>query len=399
MPHLRNRYLFKDLTKLLKFSPLVGLFGHRQVGKTTLASLLGKDYYSLDIRTVYDAISSDPLGFLNRAEKFPTVLDECQTIPELFPALKEFVRTNKKPGSFLLTGSVRFTSRKAIRESLTGRIIFSELLPMGVAEIYGYPLPESLLQIAKGNFIFGKTRESRIPKPSCVEEYLISGGLPGIFSVRNNTLRIQKISTQLETILDRDMRLIISTSLSFSTIRSVLTYIAQHQGENLNLSEIQRATRVTRPTLQKLLLAFEGLFLIRSVRCEGGVGGRSFYLEDQAEASYLVGARTDSLYDLQRFLYANLRLQTHYRPALNSEIFKYETKGGALVPLCFRFNQGVVGIIPLNEENPNRGAVASATSFLRKYKHSKVIFVNRGKQIKVISPALSSVPAHILIAH
>lgn len=114
MPHLRVRYLERELFKLLGFSPLVGVLGHRQVGKTTLVASLGKEYFSLDLRTTHDEISADPFGFLSSVKKCPTVLDECQTLPELFPALKEFVRKNKKPGSFLLTGSVRFTSRKAI---------------------------------------------------------------------------------------------------------------------------------------------------------------------------------------------------------------------------------------------------------------------------------------------
>ena len=62
-------------------------------------------------------------------------------MPELFPALKEFVRLHKKPGQFLLTGSVRFSSRKANGESLTGRIVTIKIPPLGSGEINGVDHP------------------------------------------------------------------------------------------------------------------------------------------------------------------------------------------------------------------------------------------------------------------
>ncbi len=67
-------------------------------------------------------------------------IDECQLVPKLFPALKLFVQRSPRPGQFLLTGSVRFTSRKAIQESLTGRIHTFEMLPMSFSDAHRLPL-------------------------------------------------------------------------------------------------------------------------------------------------------------------------------------------------------------------------------------------------------------------
>jgi predicted AAA+ superfamily ATPase len=49
-----------------------------------------------------------------------------------------------------------------------------------------------------------------------VERYLRDGGLPGLFALREKSLFNQKIATQLETILERELRLLVNTSLSFS---------------------------------------------------------------------------------------------------------------------------------------------------------------------------------------
>ncbi|MBI1862038.1 MAG: ATP-binding protein [Deltaproteobacteria bacterium] len=284
MAHFRPRHLQAALTKGLKFSPLVALLGHRQVGKTTLGTQIARGYYTLDLRTTSDIIQRDPTGFLESISVFPTVLDETQLLPELFPALKEHVRTHKKPGQFLLTGSVRFSSRKRILESLTGRIIYYELLPLDISEARERPLPRCLIDLADRFESVELKKTSRAP--SLVSQYLRKGGLPGLFAIRDESLFIQKIDTQIETILERDLRLLVDTALSFQTLRGLYTHLALHQGEPLDLMAISRATRVSRPTIRKLLQAYSSLFLIRFLPVEGTAKKGTFYLEDQGEASH-----------------------------------------------------------------------------------------------------------------
>src|SRR4051812_7143495 len=149
MPHLRVRYLEPLLRKSNRFSAVTGIFGHRQVGKTTLASLLAKKYVTLDDAGILETAVMDPKSFLADRDAHPLVIDECQLAPPLFPAIKEWVRTHSKPGQFILTGSVRFSSRKLIRESLTGRIIAWELLPMSLSEAHGQPLSDSILRLVQ----------------------------------------------------------------------------------------------------------------------------------------------------------------------------------------------------------------------------------------------------------
>lgn len=131
MPHERQRHLAPLLSKTMRFSGIVGVFGHRQVGKTTLAHRLGSAYVTLDDPVQLNRAQRDGAQFLSELRESspkqrssrPAVIDECQMAPPLFPALKEWVRTHPKPGQFLLTGAVRFSSRRAIRESLTGRML------------------------------------------------------------------------------------------------------------------------------------------------------------------------------------------------------------------------------------------------------------------------------------
>src|SRR3954447_26294818 len=111
MPHLRERYVTSRLKKSLTFSPIVGLLGQRQVGKTTLLEELAASYSTFDREGDLLEAERNPEIFLQN-RKAPFGIDESQICPRLFPALKEEVRKNKKPGQYLISGSVRFTSRK-----------------------------------------------------------------------------------------------------------------------------------------------------------------------------------------------------------------------------------------------------------------------------------------------
>jgi len=193
----------------------------------------------------------------------------------LFPALKERVRVNKRPGQFILSGPVRFTSRKAIRESLTGRIVNLELLPMTMSEIKQMDVPDILPKIMESKNLMQlsdkisyeiKNRQHLIEQ---VETYERRGGLPGICFIRDEKMRQNKIQEQLRTILDRDIRLIFPTTLSHHQIIQFVQHLAEIEGTPIQYSKIKRITKLSEETQKKLLYALEAVFLIRIMPLDG----------------------------------------------------------------------------------------------------------------------------------
>jgi hypothetical protein len=120
-------------------------------------------------------------------------------------------------------------------------------------------------------------------------------------------------------------------------------------------------------------------------------------MEDQGEATFLIGNRTDPLSDLPRFLYANLRCQIHYRPELNAELFQYRTRSGVKVPICFGFAAGELGVLPILEDYPGPQAGGAAQSFLKTYPKSKIIYANAGKNFVHLSPRSSVIAALVFV--
>lgn len=398
MPHLRHRHLQALLKKTLSYSGIVGVFGHRQVGKTTLASALGNNYVTLDDPLRLNEAESDPMHFLKSGvNKIPFTIDECQMAPPLFPALKEWIRTHPKPGQFLLTGSVRFSSRKAIRESLTGRMIAWELLPMDLSESYEHPLPSAIPSLLAAPSVEIRLKPSNYCTSEAFEKALNHGGLPGVFAVRDPGIRAQRFETMIGTLLERDLRLILETTLSFSTLRNLLAALALNQGQPLEWTKLSRQTRISVPTLRKLIQAYEAIFLIRLVSTEGSERKPILFFEDQGEATYLSSNRYDPSTQLLRFLYSQLRHQVHYRPELTAKIFQFRNRGGAHVPLCFRSKNATLGIIPILTENPHPNSLATARSFLRTYPGSKLLYVHPENSDKIIDSRIRSIGMRYLV--
>lgn len=398
LAHNRNRHILSHLRKLLGFSPVVGLMGHRQSGKTTLLGEIVTDYVTMDHRATLQSATSDPDGFISGFSKIHAGIDECQLVPEIFPAIKERVRIDKRPGQFILTGSVRFTSRKAIRESLTGRIINVNLHPLVTSELMGLAEPKIMRELLFKGVIqsetFLKKHSPTGPQIKVANKILESygqlGGLPGVCFVRDSGIRAQKLETQMETILDRDLRQVFETTLSYEAIRRVLTALALKNGQPLELAELSRKCRISVPTLRKLLVAFESLFLLHLIEAEGTEKRPAILFEDPGEANFLAEGRLDDLSIWSATVLSHVRsildLPLTGQQKFICRFSQYRTRGGAFVPLVVRCGKATLGIIPMIEENPNAQIIGSANSFLRSnpgatlacvHPHSKQLILGR----------------------
>lgn len=395
MPHTRKRYAEPLVARSLKHSAIVGVLGQRQVGKTTLIETVAADYATLDREDTLRELEADPELFIQN-RPCPFAIDEAQLAPRIFPALKEEVRKRKKMGQFVLSGSVRFTSRKAIRESLTGRISFVEILPFTRAEADGRPLPDTLklLSGARNQRDLEHIFEKSTAKLAHFESYLQTGGLPGIGFFRSAHVRSDRLQSQLDTLLNRDLRLVQNSSLPYQAIRGVLEHLAMVQGEPFELKEAVRATQVSAVTIKRLLFSLEALFLIRPILCTGDLKKGTYFLEDQGMASWLARSTLEGPGDIIRALYANLRQELHYRPERNGRIYQYRTKHNVEVPLVFDATDVKVALIPSLEAETrfNPKVIATAQAFLSKHRDFKMVIAHAGSRILAKNDRLFLIP-------
>lgn len=401
MPHERPRHLRSVLQHLATLSPLVGLIGHRQVGKTTLLEAISQHYVTFDDEDTLASANSNPKAFLTALRSPGTAIDECQLAEHIFPALKERVRKDKRPGQLYLSGSVRFTSKRVIRESLTGRIMTADLLPLTLSELDHAELPDWVPRMMRARSLTdlqlpelsGKEHRRRM---RLIEQYDVCGGLPGTCFIRSPRLRAQKILDQIETILDRDLRQIHDTTLTLPELTRLLRELAVRDGSAANYQQLRRATGITPITQKKLLFALEATFVIRPIAMEGDYRGSALFFEDHAEAAVLAQDRVSPDQRWAGLILRNLREQIVYRLGENAEIFQYRTRAGVNVPIVWRTANSTLGFIPVRGGVP-RSAIAAAQSFLRKYAGGKAVLVTDGNEVRVIDERTMIAPAtHLL---
>lgn len=109
--------------------------GARATGKTTTARRHAATVIQLDNAEEAAAVRADPDAALRGLEP-PVLLDEWQLVPEVLGAVKRAVDTDRVPGRFILSGSVRSARDPSLWPG-TGRLLGVTMHPMTVREQSG----------------------------------------------------------------------------------------------------------------------------------------------------------------------------------------------------------------------------------------------------------------------
>lgn len=344
----------------------------RQVGKSTLVKQFSKRYFSFDKTDFYNLFAEDHEAILE-SPGYPLGLDEIQKYPPAFDALKASIDQLKKPGRFLVTGSVRFASRKQIRESLTGRIVTIDMFPMTLSECHSHKPSKFLTQIQElTSNHFNALKKKSWCSESDLVNYMNTGGLPGICFKRDLEVRHTLYDSHLDTLLSRDINLVQNIKLPVYKLKIMLREIAKRQGLPTNIAELARVVGISFPTAKSILLAFEALFLLRPF-------GKTYYVEDAGLAHYL--CKDENQFEqlwMTRCLYYELRVQWQHQIKHICDFEQYETRAGSYIPFYLRFHQGPPIAILIDEsELPSNKSLKTITWLKKKSPHLKGIVLCR----------------------
>lgn len=331
MPRQRGRVLARQLLKSIGFAPITALLGARQAGKTTLLKQYVKSYFTFDDPKLAEKVEQGRESFLDSAAK-PAFFDEVQKYEPIFDLLKLAVDQQRRPGRFLITGSVRFSQKKGVRESLTGRVQLWALLPLTVSEAYEKPFQDWLEKV-RANTTLDEVRKLLADKAWCTPanalHYLKTGGLPGMCFVRDEAQRTLLQESYFDTLLGRDIHMIRNSSLRMEQHLRILTDLAKAFPNPVSLSQLARTARISVPTVKSTLAAYEGLFLIQK-------HGLTYYFNDPGLLRYLYDYLEKPEQWLAQWLFQELRAQVEYRKGLQLVLDEYRTRGGAHVPFVLR---------------------------------------------------------------
>ena len=131
MKYLR-RYIERDIERALKSAGAVVVAGPKFCGKTTTSMLFQNSFIKLNTN------SRIKLARLNPAQtligEYPRLIDEWQTVPEIWNCVKEDLDNNYVFGKYILTGSSTPVDKSEIHHSGAGRIASVSMRPMSLFE-------------------------------------------------------------------------------------------------------------------------------------------------------------------------------------------------------------------------------------------------------------------------
>jgi len=261
------------LNRLIHTYPAVGIVGARQVGKTTMARMLARQFKGnvtiFDLENPEDLTRfSDPMLALKDLKGL-VVIDEIQRYPELFQILRVLIDRPKVNTRFLILGSASPGLLRQSSESLAGRIIFHELK--------GFSLEE----IGINNF----------------KRLWLRGGFPRSFLARSNRESTEWRRAFISTFLERDLPQL-GISIRSTTLRRFWTMLAHYHGQIWNASEFGRSFGVADTTIRNYLDLLTSALVIRQLHpwfeniSKRQVKAPKIYLSDSGLAHTLLNITT-----------------------------------------------------------------------------------------------------------
>lgn len=263
----------KAVENALSRSPICGLMGPRQSGKSTLAREVAgaAESHYFDLESPRDQLRlQNPELALGRLSGL-VVLDEIQTRPELFPVLRVLADRPDVPARFLILGSAapELVARSA--ESLAGRIEYVDL--------HGFDLTET----GHGTH----------------QTLWLRGGFPRSYLAASDEASVAWREGFVRTFLERDLPQF-GIRVGAAAMRRFWTMLAHSHGQLWNASELGRAMGLSDKTVRTYLDELSQTFMVRQLQpWFENIGKRQvkspkIYLRDSGLLHHLIGVETDA---------------------------------------------------------------------------------------------------------
>lgn len=263
------------LNSYLSTFPCVAVLGVRQCGKTTLLHTLPADWkhFDLERRADHAAIAKDPDAFL-RLHPRHIALDEAQSLPEIFPALRVAIDDRRsEKGRFVITGSSSPALSKVLSESLAGRI--------GIIELAPFSWEEATATVGRDSLLRRLIDDRRAKPPALLEglrprggaarlhDFWFRGGFPEPWIEADDTFRARWVEQYIQTYLLRDVRRLFP-GLDDVRFRRFIEMLGGLSGRVLNYAEVARALGVSQPTVRDYFDIAHGTFVWRRIPAYSG---------------------------------------------------------------------------------------------------------------------------------
>ncbi len=375
--HTRNRHIAGVLLKRAKIFPVLGVLGARQVGKSTFlmhqwSQLEDANYITFDEKEIAQRAQRAPAQLLideSFNQDKHLIIDEAHKVPHIFDSIKALVDKNRHNGAFTLSGSVEFSSKSGVRESLAGRMGITKLYPMTVRELNnkGFVNPWVTLNFST----------EKIIDPKSVETWIDRGGMPIFCRLNDLDERMGLINSWVEAICYRDLKQLKDAEYDSEIAYNLLIHLSLEP--LISIPRLSSDFGTTNESIKKHLRALESLFLIYKIPAFENPRGRPMYkIFDSGVLNALRGGKNTLVSrhaSLTTLIINEILAQYEYSGKFKPEIYYYRTRGGAKIDLVLKTKDKLVGIECVTTDDISPYRQRGMKSFLEKYSNSIGYFV------------------------
>lgn len=405
-----QRNITPMLVDIMAKFPAVAIIGARQVGKTTLAKVVGHDFTYVDLEkpSDFDRVARDPEFFLKQTPS-NIIFDEAQLYPGLFGVLRGAIDEQRdRKGRFIITGSSSSELLRNVSESLAGRIAIVELGTLKANEMFQEPLSDFYQQfkemLSKDNFKI----ESRPRSFEQTQEAWFKGGYPEPCGMLDNSYYQEWMANYEITYVNRDIASLFP-KLNKIAFRRFMTMLGELSSKTLNKSDIGRSIGITEPTVSDYIDIANGTFIWRSMPSfDQNITKRIVkmprgHIRDTGLLHHLL--HIGSLKQLQSSVVAGLSFEAFVIEEIlkglqdvrvQTQAYYYRTHSGAEIDLVLEGNFGILPIEIKYGSTVLARQLRSMTEFIQENRLPFGVLINQAERIEWLTKNIIQLPAGYL---
>lgn len=350
----------------LETSGAVLVEGAKWCGKTTTAHQTSKSAIYLqdpDNAASYRAMADTKPSLLLKGDK-PRLLDEWQTVPVLWDAVRFDVDRSGEVGQYILTGSAVPLDNQT-EHTGTGRISRMVMRPMSLFESLESNGTISLASLFAGNIDVESMSNLTIEK---IAHAICRGGWPSSISMKS-AAALQVATNYVESVINMDVSRVDGVEKNPERVRLLLRSLARNIAtlttQQTILADIE-ATDMTLSdkTLAMYLNALRRIFVVEdvpawqpSLRSKTAIRSASKRcFVDPSIATAVLRANPDSIledFELFGFLFEALCIRDMriYADANDGDLFHYRDQSGLESDMIVRLRNGKWGAVEVKLGN------------------------------------------------
>lgn len=396
-----KRRIAPKIRRAIERFPVAVVTGARQVGKSTMLKNEFPDfaYLTMDDYDLMERARLDPASLWK--DKDRVIIDEAQKVPQLFNAIKHTVDNIGRNKRFIISGSSNLLLMEKVTESLAGRALYFDLLPITYGEAEGRLIPENFMRLCDiGHIEPERTVKEKPPLP-----FMMRGFMPSILGITDHSDILLWLEGYVRTYLERDLREL-SQVESLVDFRKVMQSLALRTGNVLNQADVAKDSGVSHATTHRYIKLLEISNIVQRVPAFFSNRGKrvvkspkifyidpalSIFLSGYLDAESLKRCRELGGY-FETMAYLHLRALCEMETP-RSHLHYWRTTTGKEVDFVIEHGRKLLAVEVKMTDNPSVRDIQNLLLFMDDYPETvRGVLVHSGNNIKWLHSKVIAVP-------